>query len=263
MPQTTLEESTRSHAAALREAQKTRRAIAPIRDVLAGAEQAYAVQTANIDRALASGSRVVGRKIGLTSKAVQVQLGVDQPDYGALLDTMALYDGEEIASGLLIQPKVEAEVAFVLGRDLRGERLTPAEVVRAIEFALPAIEIVDSRIQDWNIKFLDTVADNASSALFVVGNDPRSLRKLDLRSVAMTMNKQGEEVSSGSGAACLGHPINAVVWLARKMVESGSHLREGDLVMSGALGPMVKALPGDAFEAHITTLGSVRVEFAT
>ncbi|HYF19589.1 MAG TPA: 2-keto-4-pentenoate hydratase [Ramlibacter sp.] len=251
-------------AAGLREAAATGRPVPPLRDSLAssGIAGAYAVQQANTRFALAGGRRIVGRKIGLTSRAVQAQLGVDSPDYGVLLDDMALYDGEDIAAGRVLQPKVEAEVAFVLGRDLTQPNVTPAEVIRATEFVLPAIEIVGSRIADWNIKLLDTVADNASSGLFVVGNEPRLLRQVDLRTCGMVMSRRGDEVSTGTGAACLGHPVNALVWLARKLVEVGEPLREGDLVMSGALGPMAKAEAGDLFEARIEGLGSVRVAFA-
>jgi len=250
-------------AARLREAQATGVPVPPIRDELAagGVTQAYAVQQANTRHALAAGRRIVGRKIGLTSRAVQAQLGVDQPDYGVLLDDMALYDGEEIAPGLVLQAKVEAEVAFVIGRDLDQPCASSAEVMRAVEFVLPAIEIVGSRIANWNIKLLDTVADNASSGLFVVGNEPRRLGEVNLRLCGMVMERGGEEVSTGVGAACLGHPVNALVWLARKLVEMGEPLRAGDLVMSGALGPMVKAEPGDLFEARIEGLGSVRVGF--
>jgi len=251
-------------AAQLRQAQTTGRPIPPLREALAagGVMQAYAVQQANTRHALAQGRRIVGRKIGLTSRAVQLQLGVDQPDYGVLLDDMALCDGEEIAPGRVLQAKVEAEVAFLIGRDLDLPCASPAEVMRAVEFVLPAIEIVGSRIENWNIKLLDTVADNASSGLFVVGNEPRRLSKVDLRLCGMVMERRGGEVSTGTGAACLGHPVNAVVWLARKLVEMGEPLRAGDLVMSGALGSMVKAEPGDVFEARIQGLGSVRVGFA-
>lgn len=250
-------------ATELRAAARTGTPTAPLRDRLQshGVAMAYEVQQINIRAALSEGRRVVGRKIGLTSRVVQVQLGVDQPDYGTLLDDMALCDGDEVSLSRVLQPKVEAEVAFVLGRDLDQHGATPGEVIRAIEFALPAIEIVGSRIANWDIKLLDTVADNASSGLFVVGNEPRRLDCLDLRRCGMTMTRRGDEVSTGTGAACLGHPVNAVTWLARKMVEMGEPLRAGDLVMSGALGPMVRAEPGDVFEAAIAGLGSVRVAF--
>ncbi len=251
-------------ACRLREAQSTRAPIAPIRDELAalGVAGAYAVQLANTRHGLRHGRRLAGRKIGLTARSVQAQLGVDQPDYGMLFADMALCDGDDVAPNAVLQPKVEAEVAFMMGRDVVHADATPAEVMAAVEFALPAIEIVGSRIEAWNIKLLDTVADNASSGLYVVGNEPRRLQGLDLRLCGMVMARAGAEVSAGNGAACLGHPLNAVVWLARKMAEVGQPLRAGDLVMSGALGPMVSARPGDRFEARIEGLGSVRVGFA-
>lgn len=254
-------------AARLRQAQEQRAPVPPIRDELAtlgaaAADAAYAVQSVNTRHGLAQGRRLTGRKIGLTSRAVQMQLGVDQPDFGMLFADMALCDGDDIAPGAVLQAKVEAEVAFVMGRDLTMELPSPSEVMTAVDHVLPAIEIVGSRIQNWNIKLLDTVADNASSGLYVVGNEPRLLRQLDLRLCGMVMERAGDQVSSGSGAACLGHPVNALVWLARKMVQVGQPLRAGDLVMSGALGPMVAAQPGDRFEARIDGLGSVRIGFA-
>lgn len=247
----------------LREAARLGKPLPPLRERLLphGLALAYAVQQVNVRAAVALGRRVVGRKIGLTSRAVQAQLGVDQPDYGALLDDMALCDGDEVPLARVLQPKVEAEVAFVLGRDLDMPQATPADVMRAVEFVLPAIEVVGSRIANWDIRLLDTVADNASSGLFVVGNEPRQLEGLDLRRCGMVMKCRGDEVSTGTGAACLGHPVNAVVWLARKMVEMGEPLRAGDLVMSGALGPMARVGAGDVFEASISGLGSVRVAF--
>jgi 2-keto-4-pentenoate hydratase len=161
----------------------------------------------------------------------------------------------------LDQPKVEAEIAFVLGRDLDMANPGHAEVIRAVDHVLPAIEIVGSRIAGWDIRFVDTVSDNASSGAFVLGGSPRLLREIDLRLCGMVMNRRGEPVSAGAGAACLGHPINAVVWLARTMAALGQPLRAGDLVLSGALGPMVAAAPGDVFETHINGLGSVKAVF--
>jgi 2-keto-4-pentenoate hydratase len=251
-------------ACRLRDAQSNRAPVAPIRDELAtlGVAGAYAVQLANTRHGLSHGRRLVGRKIGLTARSVQAQLGVDQPDYGMLFADMALCDGDYVAPDAVLQPKVEAEVAFMMGREVIQADATPAEVIAAVEFVLPAIEVVGSRIEAWNIKLLDTVADNASSGLYVVGHEPRRLQGIDLRLCGMVMERDGEEVSTGNGAACLGHPLNAVVWLARKMAEVGQPLRAGDLVMSGALGPMVSARPGDHFEARIDGLGSVRVGFA-
>lgn len=244
-------------------AAKSGEACAPIRDILAEGDvaAAYAVQEAVTRQALADGRRLVGRKIGLTSLAVQRQLGVDQPDYGMLFADMDVGDDQEIAAGRLIQPKVEAEVAFMIGRDLDAPDLTSGELVRAIEFALPAIEIVDSRIAGWNIRITDTIADNASSGLFVLGTSPRRLADLDLRLCGMTLEAGGEPLSVGAGAACMGNPINAATWLARVMARAGRALKAGDIILSGALGPMVTAAPGTVYEARIEGLGSVRARF--
>ncbi|MGO9388923.1 2-keto-4-pentenoate hydratase [Rhodoblastus sp.] len=246
------------------EAHRLGKPCAPVRDLLpeGALDRAYAAQEINTERWLAGGRRLVGRKIGLTSLAVQKQLGVDQPDYGMLFDDMAIPDGWEIGRKQLIQPKVEAEVAFVLERDLDQERLTIADVLRAIAFALPAIEVVDSRIKDWKIGILDTIADNASSGLYVLGATPKKLKDLDLRSAGMVMESAGEPVSVGAGAACLGDPLSAVLWLAKTMARVGRPLKAGDTVMSGALGPMVGVKWGDVVEARISGLGSVRAAFA-
>jgi 2-keto-4-pentenoate hydratase len=225
------------------------------------AADAYAIQRMNTERRLVEGRRVVGCKIGLTARAVQAQLGVDQPDFGVLFDDMSFGDAEPIPMQRLHQPKVEAEIAFVLGRDLAMANPGHADVIKAVDHVLPAIEIVGSRIAGWDIRFVDTVADNASSGAFVLGGSPRLLREIDLRLCGMVMNRRGEPVSVGAGAACLGHPINAVVWLARTMAALGQPLRAGDLVLSGALGPMVPVAPGDVFETHIHGLGSVKAVF--
>jgi len=222
---------------------------------------AYAVQQHNVRRRIEAGARVVGRKIGLTSGAVQKQLGVDSPDFGMLFADMAFGDGEEIPLARTLQPKVEAEIALVLERDLTHERHTFADIVSATAYALPAIEVVGSRIENWNIKLLDTVADNASSGVFVLGSRPVKLGRLDLVNCAMTMERRGEVVSSGSGAACLGNPLNAAVWLADMMVRVGTPLRAGDVVLTGALGPMAAVAPGDQFLARIDGLGELRAVF--
>ena len=250
-------------AAQLRQAAESGQAIAPIRDQLSagGVAAAYAVQKANTDHYLKQGRRLVGRKIGLTSIAVQKQLGVDSPDFGMLFADMALYDGQEVALGKVLQPKVEAEIAFVLERDLEHADATLADVISAVAYALPAVEIVGSRIANWNIKLLDTIADNASSGLFVLGTQPKKLDALDLRLCGMAMERRGEPVSFGAGAACLGNPLNAALWLARTMVAVGSPLKAGDIIMSGALGPMVGVAPGDVLETRIHGLGTVRAAF--
>lgn len=254
---------TAAAAHALRLAEEQRQAIAPLRDRLqdASPETAYAIQEANTRQALAQGRRLVGRKIGLTSLAVQAQLGVDQPDFGMLFDDMAIGDGGSIAPGRLIQPKAEAEVALVLGRDLNHEHHTYADLIGATEYCLPAIEVVDSRIADWNIRFIDTVADNASSGLFVLGCRPVRLRDIDLSDCAMEMQCDGAPVSRGNGRACLGNPLNAAVWLADTMVRCGRPLQAGDIVLTGALGPMAVASSGQHFSVHIAGMGHVSVRF--
>ncbi len=251
-------------ARVLRKAYATRKAIEPVRNLLPGDEidTAYAVQKVNTDYWVANERRIAGYKIGLTNPAVQKQLGVDQPDFGVLFTDMAVCDAVDIVpADMLLQPKVEAEVAFVMGRDLCDDRLTVADIISATEYVLPAIEIVDSRIANWQISIVDTIADNASSGLFVLGNEPKSLRSLDLRTAGMAMNCAGAPVSTGVGLACLGHPVNAALWLAKMLARLGTPLSAGDLVLSGALGPMVPALPGNVYEARINGVGSVRAAF--
>lgn len=241
--------------------------IAPVRDAIAAMDvvdtlaAAYAVQRAVSRRRVAAGARLVGRKIGLTSKAVQKQLGVDSPDFGALYADMAFGDGEEIPWALTMQAKIEAEVALVLQRDLMHSRHTMADLLGAVAYALPAIEIVGSRIANWDIRLADTVADNASSGLFVLGARPVRLDALDLAGCGMVMERRGDQVSVGAGAACLGNPLNAAIWLADTMVRMGEPLRAGDIVLTGALGPMVAVQPGEVFEARIEGLGSVSAVF--
>jgi 2-keto-4-pentenoate hydratase len=250
-------------AASLREAARTGQWIAPLRETYPGIDgaAAYAIQKINTDRRLAEGRRIVGRKIGLTAKAVQAQLGVDQPDFGILFDDMGYGDGEPVPVSVLQQPKIEAEIAFVIGRDIDAAEPTLVDVMRAVDYALPAMEIVGSRIDKWNIKFVDTVADNASSAAYVLGTTPRKLSEFDVRMCGMAMTQRGEPVSVGAGAACLGNPLNAVLWLARTMARVGSPMRAGDLVLSGALGPMAPVKAGDIFETRIHGLGTVKAVF--
>ncbi|ACZ91738.1 2-keto-4-pentenoate hydratase [Streptosporangium roseum] len=248
----------------LLEAARSGKPCPPVRETLPGrtAETGYAVQEINTRRALHDGRRLVGRKVGLTSQAVQRQLGVDQPDFGMLFADMAFLDGLPIPTGRFLQPRAEAEIALVLKGDLVGGPFTVAEVIRAVDFALPAIEIVDSRIAGWDITLVDTVADNASSGAFVLGNTPVPLTGLDLRLAGMTMTRRGQEVSTGAGAACLGHPLNAAVWLANALGGRDFPLRAGDIVLTGALGPVVAVEPGDVFEVVIDGLGSVRAVFS-
>jgi 2-keto-4-pentenoate hydratase len=245
----------------LRKAYKSGEFCTPIRDDLSESslDTAYAVQQINTDYWLEEGRRIVGRKIGLTSVAVQKQLGVDQPDCGVLFANMARLDGQEISLSDVQQPKVEAEIAFVLGHALTQENHTIAEIISAIDYVLPAI--VGSRVRNWDISIVDTVADNASCGLFVLGTTPKKLAELDMRLCGMTMFRKGEPVSVGVGAACMGNPLNAIKWLADTMVRIGQPLQAGEIILSGALGPMVQASPGDVIEARISGLGSVRAVF--
>jgi 2-keto-4-pentenoate hydratase len=244
----------------LREAHATRVPCAPVRELLDehDVDAGYAVQELNTEHWLGEGRRLVGRKIGLTSSAVQSQLGVDQPDYGMLFADMAYADGEPIPASVLVQPRAEGEIAFRLARDLDSDALTVADVMSAIDYAVAAIEVVGSRVADWDIRIVDTVADNASSGVFVLGTEPRSLADFDPFLCGMVLERRGEPISTGAGAACLGNPLTATLWLARKMVEVGRPLRAGDLVLSGALGPLVPVSPGDVLELRISGVGSVR-----
>ncbi|GAA3544194.1 2-keto-4-pentenoate hydratase [Nonomuraea rosea] len=253
----------RGHAAdRLVEAARTGKPCAPIRDLVATAADGYTVQEINTRRALDEGRRLVGKKIGMTNAQVRQHFGIDQPDYGMLFADMAYSDGLPVPLDRFLQPRAEAEIALVFGKDLEGGPFTVADVLRAVEFALPAIEIADSRIADWDITPADTIADNASAGAFVLGSTPASLMGLDLGAAGMTMTRAGQEVSSGSGAACLGHPLNAAVWLATALGRTERALRAGDVVLTGALGPVVPVGPEDVFEARIEGLGSVRAVFS-
>ncbi len=246
-------------ALALREARAHREAIGRISEShgIEGLEAAYAVAEINTRAQLEAGRRIVGKKVGLTSKAVQQQLGVDRPDFGVLFDDMEFLNGQDVPMSRLIQPKVEAEVAFVMGRDLGDTMPSWAEFLSCLAYALPAIEIVDSAITDWKITLVDTVADNASSALFVLGDQPLAVGALSLGELGMQMSLNGALLSIGTGAACLGHPLRAAYWLARTMTERGQGLRAGEVILSGALGPMVPVVSGDLVHARIGALGSV------
>jgi len=248
-------------AARLRAAAQTRRPCAPVRDLIGAQdlEAAYAVQELGTRRRLADGARLSGRKIGLTSAAVQKQLGVDQPDFGMLFADMQVPDAECAPAGWLLQPRAEAEIAFVLGRDLNREAMTAADVMRAVDYAVCAIEIVDSRIENWDIRIADTIADNASSGLYVLGACRVRLADVDLQACTMVAKKNGAIVSQGTGAACLGNPLNAALWLAETMVRAGRPLAAGDVVLSGALGPMAAVAAGDRFAIEIEGFGAASV----
>jgi len=239
-------------------------ACAPIRTFIGDMDisAAYQVQEINTKRMIDAGRRIVGRKTGLTAKAVQSQLGVDQPDYGILFDNMDISHGEEISIARVMQPKVEAEIAFVLGEDLDCENLTSADIMSAVDYAVAAIEIVGSRVANWDIRIHDTIADNASSGVFVLGDQPRKLDQFDLRLCGMVMERRGDPISVGAGVACLGSPVAAALWLAQVMARAGRPLQKGDIVLTGALGPMAGVAPGDAVTARINGLGSVTALFS-
>jgi len=224
-------------------------------------EDAYKIQLKNVEKKLKKGLKIKGKKIGITSFAVQKMLNVNQPDFGYLFDAMYVEDGGVINLNRLIQPRVEGEIAFVLERDLKGPGVTEVDVLRATAFVVPSIEIVDSRIKDWKIKIQDTVADNASSGMFVIGSKKTLIDNLDLRCLGMILEQNGEVVVSGAGAASLGNPVKAVAWLANKLSEFGEYLRAGEIILSGALAQLVVPKKGDFFKVTIQKLGSVSVKF--
>nr|WP_310462660.1 2-oxopent-4-enoate hydratase [Sphaerotilus sp.] len=224
-------------------------------------EDSYRIQLRMIERRLQAGEKVIGKKIGVTSQAVMNMLGVYQPDFGQLLDGMVYGDGSVIPAGTLIQPKAEGEIAFVLGRDLQGPGITAADVLRATDGVMVCFEIVDSRVRDWKIKIQDTVADNASCGAFVLGDRLVDVRTLDLRHCGMVLEKNGEVVVTGAGAATMGSPVNAMVWLANTLGRLGMPLKASEVVLSGALGAMVPVVPGDQLRVTIGGIGSCSVRF--
>jgi len=253
---------TQSAAQALWEARLARAPIPPLRNYLAGdaLTDAYAIQAINHARALAGGARRIGRKIGLTSRAVQKQLGVDQPDFGSLFDDM-VYSGPSTVVPLatLIQPKIEGEIAFVVAEDIVVAGLPLEALRRCAGDAVAAFEIVDSAIADWKITLADTVADNASCGALVLGSQRRPLAGFEPRSAEMTLTEDGQLVSSGSGTASLGDPLAAFAWLADKCVELGDPLRAGEVVLTGALGPMVPFVRGRRYRLNITGFDTLEV----
>jgi 2-keto-4-pentenoate hydratase len=224
-------------------------------------DDAYAIQTRVIQDRLDDGRQIVGRKIGLTSRPMQQLLGVEEPDYGVLLDDMMVEDGDVIDLGTLLQPRVEAELAFVMERDLAGPGVTTANALAAIGGVFPAIEVVDSRIADWRIRLVDTVADNASSGLLVMGGRLRKVTELDLRLVGVVVSRGGALIDTGAGAAALGNPARCVAWLANKLAAFGATLRAGDVVLPGAVHRMVPVRAGDVFRAEYAHLGAVTARF--
>ncbi|MFG3025345.1 2-keto-4-pentenoate hydratase [Streptomyces sp. NPDC048254] len=251
-------------AVRLTRAAHDRQPCAPVRDLLGASDisLAYAVQRRVIGDRIAAGARVVGRKIGLTSESVQRQVGVDRPDFGVLLDDMDVTGLPAVPSDRLLQPRVEAEIAFVLAEDLDDDDLDVERVRAAVGHAVAALEIVDSRVADWDIAITDTVADNASSGLFVLGQQQVGVGEFEPRGVTMRLYADGKLASEGDGAACLGDPFAALLWLARTAREFGDPLRAGQVVLSGALGPLVPTPPGITVRAEMSGLGSVTATFS-
>jgi 2-keto-4-pentenoate hydratase len=225
-------------------------------------DDAYAVQTHNVDHRVAAGAVVRGRKVGLTSRPVQELLGVREPNFGVLLDDMFVDEGDEVRVEALLQPRVESEIAFVMAGELAGPGVTTTDALVAIGGVLPAVEIVDSRIVDWRIGIADTVADNASSARVVMGARMVPVSAVDLRLLGVLFSRNGTPIESGAGAAVLGNPARCVAWLANKLGAFGSGLHRGDVVLSGALHRMVPVRPGDVFSARFAHLGNVTVQFS-
>lgn len=225
-------------------------------------DDAYAVQLINVEKTVLMGIQISGKKIGLTSLAMQEQMGVNEPDYGHLFENMYRKDGN-IPVDKLLQPKAEAELAFVLKSDIAGPGATVEDVLAATDYVTPAIEIVDSRIRDWKIKLIDTVSDNASSGYYVLGTEKIPAGAVNLPEVSMSLYKNGEKVNEGSGAAVLENPAFCVAWLANKLWKYGVTLKAGEVVLSGALSAAVPAQKGDVVEARFSLpFGSVSAAFS-
>jgi 2-keto-4-pentenoate hydratase len=256
---------TRAEAAdLLMTAYRTRQPVEPLSDKYAQLtlDDSYEIQLLQISQRVAAGARVKGHKVGLTSPAMQRQMNVDQPDFGHLLDDMFHLEHLPIPTGEYLQPRIEPEVAFVLRRELRGPGVTVAEAAAAVDFVLPALEIIDSRIRDWQIGILDTIADNASSGGVVLGSTPTTLGAVDLRLSGCTLRRNGELVGTGAGGAVLGSPLTSLVWLANTLGARGVALEAGHVVLPGSITASVPVAPGDSFTATFAGLGSVTARFA-
>lgn len=250
-------------ADALFRAQEDRSPIAPLTDAYdgMGVTDAYEIQLLNVRRRVEAGDAIEGHKVGLSAKAMQQMLGVDEPDYGHLLRSMFLYEADAVDVSRFLQPRVEIEVAFVLGQPLEGPGVTVADVLRATDFVLPSLEIVDSRVADWKIRLPDTIADNASSGAVVLGGSPTRLTDVDVRLIGATLRSNGELRETGASGAVLGNPVVAVAWLANKVAAFGVRLEEGHVVMPGSCTRMIPVAPGDVIRADFDRLGHVSVAF--
>ncbi|MDT5010439.1 MAG: 2-keto-4-pentenoate hydratase [Mycobacterium sp.] len=250
-------------AAELAEAERTRVPIGPLTDgnPTIDVVDAYEIQLINIRQRVAEGARVVGHKVGLSSKAMQQMMNVDEPDYGHLLDDMEVFEQTPVGAGQYLYPRVEVEVGFILAEDLPGADCTEDDVLAATAAFAPSIELIDTRITDWKIKLCDTIADNASSAGFVLGTERVSPEDVDIKGIDAVLTRNGEVVAKGRSDAVLGNPVTAVAWLARKVESFGVRLRKGDIVLPGSCTRAIDARPGDHFVADFDGLGSVRLTF--
>lgn len=243
---------------------RSRSTVEPLTEREAGItiEDSYHISQRLMDRRLEDGEGIIGKKIGVTSKAVQDMLNVHQPDFGYLTDVMVYASGDEMPiSELLIQPKAEGEIAFILKRDLQGPGISGADVLRATEGVMPCFEIVDSRIRDWKIKIQDTIADNASCGLFVLGDSLVDPRRVDLATCGMVLEKNGDIVATGAGAAALGSPVNCVAWLANTLGRFGIGLQAGEVILSGSLVPLLPIGPGDSMALAVGGIGKASIRF--
>ncbi|WP_216827403.1 2-keto-4-pentenoate hydratase [Alkalihalobacterium elongatum] len=250
-------------ASRLLEAEKTRVPIEPITEIFPdiSVEEAYYIQQQQIEEKVKNGAVIIGKKIGLTSKVMQEMFNVNEPDYGHLLDDMVYVDGDTVSLDDLIQPKLEFEIAFVLKKDLIGPGITPTDVINATEYIAPAFEVIDSRIQDWNIRFEDTVADNGSSSRVVIGGKPTHLEEVDLQHIGMVVYQNGKYLDSAAGAAVMGNPVRSVAWLVNALANYGISLKAGEIILSGALSKAVPIEDGDTFTAEFAHLGTVSASF--
>lgn len=260
-----MEVASRAEAAhLLLDAYTSRHPVEPLTETYQGMtlEDSYEIQLLQIRSRLAAGARIKGHKVGLTSMAMQRQMGVDQPDYGHLLDGMFHLEHQPIPATAYLQPRVEPEIAFVLKRPLSGPGVTVAEAAAAVDFVLPALEVIDSRIRDWRIGLLDTIADNASSGGVVLGSHPTPLDRTDLRLAGCLLHRDGELVATGAGGAVLGSPLTSLVWLANTVGARGVVLEAGHVILPGSVTAAVPVTPGDSFTATFAGLGSVTAVFA-
>lgn len=252
-----------NYARELFEAEETTSEIKPLteRDKDLDVKDAYQIQLETVKLKTDQGKKVIGKKVGLTSKAMQEMLKVDEPDYGHLFDDMEVKNGDVIDTKTMIAPRVEAEIGFILSEDLVGPNITFLDVIMATDYVVPTLEIIDSRIEDWKIKLVDTVADNGSSAKVVIGDQKKNLEEVDLRLNGMILSKNDDIIATGAGAAALGHPAEAIAWLANKLSEFDITLKKGELILPGALSGAVAAEAGDDITADFGTLGTVSVSF--